>query len=79
MLSIVERAIQKNVFTCVRKEILEDNTEETQCITNRGTHRICNLETIETCMNKNVWCYCEYDCVLGEKGGSLLRNYVDGQ
>ena len=46
----------KNVFTCVRREIVEKEIRETEQSINRGTQRICNVE------NNLFMRYLSYSC-----------------
>ena len=49
----------ENAFASVNDMVeIDDDTAEIDDNTNRGTHRICNLNKIEACLNENSYCNC---------------------
>ena len=49
----------ENAFASVNDMVeIDDDTAEIDDNTSRGTHRICNLNKIEACLNENSYCNC---------------------
>ena len=47
----------ENAFTSVTDIVeIDDDTTEIEDNTSRGTHRICNLNKVEACLNVNLYC-----------------------